>query len=289
MELQSLEIKIARSENLPVLPQIVSQVLKIADDPNASPKSLEKIIEHDAAICAKILRVANSPYYGLSGCASVARAISVLGMNQIRSLVVGIAYQQMISGRQHSASFSKMEFWQHSLATATAAKILGKLKLPQRAEEMYGAAMMHDVGLLVLDRFCSDQLDQAIRYANETGMQLFEAERMLFDYDHAQAGALLADKWQIDGMLRDAIAHHHDLESESDFEQTTFFVHAANAFAHACAYSNSTRPQTTPEVPASVLERLGMPAEQVPVILNVIQAEVTKAQDAFQIPDQRAA
>lgn len=289
MDLQSLEIKIARSENLPVLPQIVSQVLKIADDPNASAKSLEKLIEHDAAICAKILRVANSPYYGLSGCASVARAISVLGMNQVRSLVVGIAYQQMISAKQHSASFNKTEFWQHSLAAATAAKILAKLKMPQKSEELYGAAMMHDVGLLVMDRFCPDQLDQAIRYCNETGMQLHEAEKMLFDFDHAQAGGMLADKWQIDGMLRDAIAHHHDLESEGDFEATTFFVHAANAFAHSCGYANSTRPSAPPEIPASILERLGTPAEQVPVILQVVQAEVAKAQEAFQIPDQRAA
>lgn len=288
MDFRSLEIKVSRSENLPVLPQIVSQVLKLADDPNASPKTMERLVESDSAITAKILRVANSPFYGLSGCTSIARAISVLGMNQIRSLIVGIAYQQLLSGKQSSTNFNKIEFWKHSLAAATAAKILGKLKMPMKSEELYGAAMMHDVGLLVMDRFCPDQLDQAIRYANETGMELWQAEQLLFDFTHCQVGKILADRWQITGMISDAITHHHDLESEEQFHKTTCFVAAANHFAHMCGFNNSC-PKTGHEIPDSVLEAVDLPEEQIPVILQVVQGEVEKAQSAFQIGGDRAA
>src|SRR5262249_24324776 len=154
---------ISRSENLPVLPQIVSQVLKLADDVEASPKDMERIIERDPAITAKLLRVANSSYYGLHQVSSTGRAISMLGMNAVRSLVVGVAYQQIIAGRTQASHFNKLEYWRHSLGVATAARILAKLKAPMLSEEMYVAGMMHDVGLLVLDRFQPMELDKAVR------------------------------------------------------------------------------------------------------------------------------
>src|SRR5579871_4304738 len=171
VELRSLEIKISRSENLPVLPQIASSVLRLADDPDSSAREMEKLIERDSAIAAKILRVANSSYYGLSNVPSISRAISILGLNTVRSLVVGIAYQQIIAARQVSKLFSKVEFWRHSVAVATSAKILGKLKMPARAEELYSAGLMHDVGLLVLDRFAPNELDQAVSYAQQQKIQ----------------------------------------------------------------------------------------------------------------------
>ncbi|MBC8065896.1 MAG: HDOD domain-containing protein, partial [Chlorobia bacterium] len=137
VNLQSLEIKIARSENLPVLPQIVSQIMKLADDPDASPKEMEQIIERDPAVTAKILRVANSSYYGVNNIPSIARAISMLGMNTIRSLIIGVAYQQIISGRTFASHFNKLEFWRHSLGVGTGSRILSKIKIPLSAEELY--------------------------------------------------------------------------------------------------------------------------------------------------------
>lgn len=282
VDLRSLEIKVARSENLPVLPQIVSQVLKLVDDPDASPKQLESIIERDPAITAKILRVANSSYYGLNQVNSIARAISVLGMNQIRSLVISVAYQQVIGGRNQSQLFSKLEFWKHSLATATAARILGKMRNPLKSEELYGAGMMHDVGLLVMDRFCPELLDQAIKYASDTGMKLHEAEQFLFGFDHAQVGGILADKWQLEGMMKAAIVYHHDPDMDDEFQDLTYFIVAANAMAHQCGFKNNA-PRSCAEVPPRAIEVLGMPEEQLEVIKSVVANEIQKAQSAFQI------
>ena len=124
MDLHQLSLKIARSENLPVLSNVVTQVLKLADDPNASPRTLEKIIERDPALTAKSLRVSNSSYYGMSQVTSIGRAISVLGMNTIRSLVIGVAYQQILGARTVAQKFDKMLFWKHSLAVAVVASPL---------------------------------------------------------------------------------------------------------------------------------------------------------------------
>ena len=83
MDLHTLTLKIQRSENLPVLPTVVVQILRLFDDPTVSPRTLEKIIEQDPALTAKLLRIAGSSMYGMQSATSVARALSVLGMNTL--------------------------------------------------------------------------------------------------------------------------------------------------------------------------------------------------------------
>lgn len=282
MDLRSLEIKVSRSENLPVLPQIASSVIRLADDPDSSSRDMEKMIERDSAIAAKVLRVANSSYYGLSQVASISRAISILGINSVRSLVVGIAYQQIIGSRQLSLRFSKLDFWRHSVAVATAAKILGKLKAPAISEELYTAALMHDVGLLVMDRFATSELDQAIECALEKGIRLHEAEQLLFEFDHAQVGALLADKWGLSPKMTSAIRYHHAPLEDTENLDFTPFIAAADTLAYQCGYISTYGPSER-EIEPEVLELIGIPAEQLDPIRNVITIEVEKAQEALQI------
>lgn len=282
MDLRSLEIKIARSENLPVLPQIVSQVLKLADDPEASPKQMEKVIERDPAITAKILRVANSSYYGLSQVPSIGRAISMLGMNTIRSLVVGVAYQQLMSGRAVASHFDKLEFWRHSLGTATGARILAKLKMPMRAEELYVAGMMHDVGLLVMDRFHPLELDKAVGYAIDEGMRLHEAENLLFGFDHSKLGSILAKQWGLSQVVLDAIEFHHQPDMDENNSASTAVVSLANQLAHQCGLTNNI-PNLNPQVDEMLLEMVGLPPEQLEIIKNVIAQEVVRAEESFGI------
>lgn len=282
MELHSLEIKIARSENLPVLPQIASAVMKVADDPTASAKSVERIIERDAAMAAKILRVANSAFYGQSAVASVGRAISILGLSTIKSLVVGVAYQQVLQGKSLCPKFDKYEFWRHSLAVATAARILGKLRIPLKSEELYTAGMMHDVGILVLDRFCPEELNSNLKEAQDARARLHRVESQNLGFDHAQVGGILAQRWGLTPIIESAIRHHHDLDPEDPYHETTCYVAAANTLAHQAGFTNNV-PGGEVEFDEAALSRMNIPEEQLQVIRTVMQSEVAKAEEAYQI------
>ena len=282
VDLRSLEIKVSRSENLPVLPQIVSQVLTLADDPNASARSMERLIEADAAIAAKILRVSSSAFYGATAVPTIGRAISILGMNTIRALVVGIAYQQIMSGRTQSLLFSKVDFWRHCLATAIAARVLGKILMPAKADDLYCAGMLHDVGLLVLDRFAATDLDCALKTAMEDGVPLYQAEDLLYGFNHSMIGDLLAVRWNLSPIVQAAIRYHHDVCSDDNHHLSTCIVAAANHLAHQAGYKN---PQNAPdfELDPVVLSALNLPMEQLDVIVNVLPPEVHKAEQAFGI------
>ncbi|MBX7135629.1 MAG: HDOD domain-containing protein [Fimbriimonadaceae bacterium] len=282
MELGTLQIRIQRSENLPVMSQVVSKVLKLVESPNASPREMEKVVESDAAITAKILKVANSPFYGGASVPTVGRAISVLGMNAIKSLVVGIAYQQMISGGQQQSAqlFNKFEFWQHSLAVATGARLIGKIKVPMKAEELYVAGMMHDVGMLIMDRFMPVEFDNAIRRAQDTGEPIYLAEEEVYGFDHATVGALLGDKWNLSPLIRRAIEFHHQPDNDGDYFDTTSIVTCCNVLAHQAGFTNSST-ESNMEMGLSVAQAIDMDDEQLQSIRDVMIKEVTLAQQLF--------
>lgn len=243
---------------------------------------MEKLIERDSAIAAKVLRVANSSYYGLQQVPSISRAISILGMNTVRSLVVGLAYQQIIAARPTSKCFSKVAFWRHSVAVATAARILGRMKLPNKAEELYAAALMHDVGFLVMDRFTPDEMDQCSFYAREHNIPLHEAEKTLLGFDHAQIGGLLADRWSIGGAIKNAIRYHHKPWDDNEHMETTCYVAIADALAFQCGFDTGLD-SCDVQPDKDLLDVIGLPVEQLDAIRKVIISEVEKAQDALQI------
>lgn len=283
MELESLEIKVARSENLPVLPQVATAVLKLADDPNASARNLEKMIERDPALAAKTLRVANSSYYGLSNVSTIARAISILGLNSIRSLVISVSYQQMISGRVAAKNFDKFAFWSHSLATATACRILGKMQIPEKAEELYLAGMMHDVGYLVMDRFYPGELDEAIRIAHAEGISVAAAEQKLFGFDHGDVGGMLARKWGLPKPLEQAIHFHHRVLEDEIHPELTAIVSVADYIAQSAGLTNNNPPQAA-QIDKTAESIVGLPEQQLAVVSEVMKQEVEKAQSAFAMP-----
>lgn len=276
MELASLEIRIARSENLPVLPQAVSSVLKLADSPNVSPRQIAQCIERDPAITGKVLRAANSAYYGFSNVNTVGRAISCLGMNSIRSLVISVALQNMLAGRSHSQAFNKTEFWKHSLAVGIACRILGTMKMPYKADEIYSAGMMHDVGYIALDRFAAREMDEMVRQSKASGASLTMLMQMTLGFDHRAVGALLADKWHLPPMMRNAVLYHLEPEEDGDFFETTAIVSAGDVLANQAGFDMGL-PGMQTEFAPGVREALGMPDEQFDAIRNVVKAEVERA------------
>ncbi len=280
MDLNTLGLKIARSENLPVLNNVVTQVLKTADDPNASPRTLERIIERDPALTAKILRVSNSSYYGMSGVNSIARAISVLGMNTIRSLVVGVAYQQILSGRSNAQLFDRIAYWRFSVAMAVGARILMKLKAPLKSEEMYVAGMMGAVGLLVMDKFMPRELDAAIQSANEDRVPLHVAERAVLGFDHAEIGALLAEKSRLNETIIHAIRHHNAPFEDHKCFATTGMIAAATGVAGLCGYTPSGPVAESP-IDADLFAALELDPEQIEPVRAVVQAEIERSEQAF--------
>lgn len=258
---------------------MVTQVLKVLDDPSASPRTIERLVEQDPALSAKILRVSSSAYFAASPVTSLARAISLLGIQRVRSLVIAVAYQQVIAGKANSLQFDRALFWSHSLATGTAAWVVARLAKPELADEMYCAGMLHDVGLLVLEKFIAQDLDASVRMAKASEIPLHEAEQRTMQYDHAAIGGMLADKWGLSPAMRNAIRHHHDPFSSED-ETAPTIIALANALAYAAGYPNQV-PFYDESSLVLLAGMLNLPEAQLESIKAAVANEVKRAEEAF--------
>lgn len=282
MDLQSLEIVTARSENLPVLPQVVSVVLRLIDDPTSSSRALEAALEKDPAIVAKLLRSAGSAFYGGTPPGTISRAIAMLGMSTIRSLVVGIAFQQVIGPKTSNGIFDRIEFWKHSVAVASASRVIGKVLNNPQAEQFYFAGLVHDVGLLVLDRFAADALEEAITRAKADGSTLIEAEHRVNKITHADVGGILARRWSLNELQSKAIRYHHAPEEEdTGLSIPTAIVSIADTIAHRAGFKNQASNAPDPEPDELILEFLGLPVEQLEPIQGAVAKEVDRMTQSF--------
>lgn len=282
MELSALSIRVARTPGLGMLPQITSQILRMVDNPNASPRQIGALIERDPGLASKLLKTANSAYYGSPGkIKTVSQAISVMGLSAVRSVVVSQAYQQMTAVRGASKRFDRLVFWQHSLATASAARVLAKLKGYRDPEEAFLAGLMHDAGRLVMDRFLPNELDQICTLALERVIPLIEAEREVLGYTHVEVGDLLAEQWNLPDGLRVAIRMHHHPEGTFAECPLGYLVYAANIMAHQVGFA--LQPPILYTMEESAKQELALPEAQLEGLKQVILQEVMRTQEVLKV------
>lgn len=282
MELSALSIRVARAPGLGMLPQITSQILRMVDNPNASPRQIGALIERDPGLASKLLKTANSAYYGSPGkIKTVSQAISVMGLSAVRSVVVSQAYQQMTAVRGASKRFDRLAFWQHSLATASAARVLAKLKGYRDPEEAFLAGLMHDAGRLVMDRFLPNEFDQICTLALERAIPLIEAEREVLGYTHVEIGDMLAEQWNLPDGLRTAIRMHHQPKGTFAECPLGYLVYAANIVAHQVGFA--LQPPVLYELDDAVKQELGIPDAQLEGLKQVVLQEVMRTQEVLKI------
>lgn len=249
----SVRFLVRRSiQDLPAPPAVLMRILHCSEQEDASAAELEKMIATDQALSAKVLRVVNSAYYGLSGrVSSLSQAIVIVGMQQVRNLALSIASLSMIKATTSRQRALHQRFWRQSLGSAIGAQELARKKqMPAKAiEEAYVGGLLHDIGRLFLfTNFTDTHLDVASR-AECDGRPLHEVELETFGVTHMEVGEELALNWNFPPHLTACIRDHHgpfdaatapgllaihlaDLAAELAFEEQPPSTHMDPAAAH---------------------------------------------------------
>jgi putative nucleotidyltransferase with HDIG domain len=193
------------------LPQTLSEVLRVVSDDTTGADDLAKVLMRDPAMTARVLRVVNSPYYGLGRkIGSVPQAVVTLGMRQVTALALSTSVYTMTEKWQ--SSFDRIRFWRHSLETAIAARDLAEKCGYKKTEEMFVAGLLHDIGLLVLERSFPDQYLKMWRKSLGNGL-LVELEEEAWGSNHARVGQFLMEQWRLPEPICQAVGHHHTVFS----------------------------------------------------------------------------
>ena len=234
-----LQTMLSNFEELPTIPDILFHILKILDDPDSGAADLAEVVRLDVPLTARILRLANSPYYSTRGdMADIHRCIAVLGYRTIRqvAICVSVATSVVSAAAKAKGDLDYRELWRHSVATGAIAHHLAELSGYPAPEEVFTAGLLHDLGKFVLEIYSPDSYGKVISSRMEKGQSLLEAEREAYGFDHAVLGEAFGFSWRFPGMLTRSFGHHHDKFSEpctpGSEEHAVALVALADYLAH---------------------------------------------------------
>ncbi|MEM7229429.1 MAG: GGDEF domain-containing protein [Planctomycetota bacterium] len=204
---------VLRNPRLPSLPSVALQILELTRDETVEMKAVADVVRYDQGLSAKVLRTVNSSFYGLSKpCATIQQALVYLGLNTVKSVVLGFSLvESMDGGDETTIDFDYITYWRRSIYAAVAARELAQYVPDVDADEAFLAALMQDVGMIVLFRVFDDEYLQCLDINTSDGhRELLVKEQQYFEMTHAEVGAAMAQKWNLPESLQSAICHHHD-------------------------------------------------------------------------------
>lgn len=205
---------LSRLEKLPALPGVVHQVIRLTGDPNSRAEDFVSLFSNDQALTAKLLRIVNSPFYGLArAVTTIPKAIVILGHRSLKSLVLASAstgYSQIDSTEY---GYTGNGLWLHSVSVARMIRYLSKSWLHVESEivdELFVVGLMHDIGKIVLVPELARYSDECAVFMNEHQTSDVTAmETAILGIDHCEVGAMIVDRWNIGEGIGCAITDHH--------------------------------------------------------------------------------
>jgi putative nucleotidyltransferase with HDIG domain len=223
-----------RVKDIPSLPQFVMETLNKLDDPVSSAVDVSNRLSKDEGLVVRVLRLANSAYYGLSRrITGVSEAISFLGFKTVKSIVLAASVYKFMDSAFSGYSLDRGQLWKHSQSVAAACRHLSeKLKVCD-PEEAYIGGLMHDIGKIVLNDYVRFGYSIILRLVEEDNVPFCEAERQVLGFDHAQVGGLVMEQWNLPEAYTYITTYHHTPwelpENVKEFQNIVDVVHVCNA------------------------------------------------------------
>lgn len=230
---------ISKSLKLVTLPDVYLRAKAVLDDPDSSAQDMARAIEYDPAMTARLLRIANSAFFGFAASVeTVSRAVSLLGNQQIHDLVLATSLANVFKG-VNPAVMDMDKFWHDSVYRAVAAKLLAAHCNVLDAERLFVAGLLADIGHLLMFGQIPEQTQAAAQTAVAAHRRLYRVEREVIGFDYAEVGGELLAAWRLPESLQQTVRHHAEPARAEEFELETAIVHVADALNAMAANAQS--------------------------------------------------
>jgi putative nucleotidyltransferase with HDIG domain len=213
-----IEKIILKTVDIPSLPPIAMKVMDLIQDDSASLSVLEETISRDQGFVTRLLRIANSPYYGQDRkIDDIKQALLLIGFETLKSLVVVTALRDL--HRKFDAFEQKL--WEHSLGVALCSSLIAMVTRLAKPDEALVCGLIHDVGKTIINNSMPDVYPKVYEKMYETGQTVRDIENEMFGFDHTVLGALISKKWKLPEKLEMVITYHHTYPFP-DYEDAAF-------------------------------------------------------------------
>ncbi len=283
---------ISNIRNLPTPPIVFNQIQNALSQPHISAGQIAAILSEDPAMSAKVLKLTNSAFYGLAReIESVKQAVVVIGLEAVRNLVLSASVMEMFSGDHIDPGYQE-HYWRHSLATASASRILAnnaKSKAMIESDAAFSAGLLHDIGKMVIACYLPNEFKQIVTKRQEQPTAPdFAIEEQVLGYTHAQIGGYLATQWKLPAKLCHAIIFHHRPELCPLDDLSPFIVNVANYIAKKTFYDDPEQ-HLVGTIEEPVLAKLGLTEHDLSQFAEQLRNDFFKSETFLQMAGIRGA
>ena len=229
---ESIAKRLEQIDDLPTIPQTLQRVLEGLERASTTAKHLDAIIREDPVLTAKILKVANSPYYGLKGeVSSIAHAVVILGFEEVKNMVIGLSLTGTFSGDLGFEEFKAPNLWLHSIGVASAAKLVAERVPGLDPDELFTGGMLHDLGRFLMCLYFKPELKEILALQRKNGTPLWKVEQE-YGLSHGEVGAYLTTRWGLSDLLVSVVRYHHRPQGAGPFAKAAAAVFLADSLCH---------------------------------------------------------
>jgi putative nucleotidyltransferase with HDIG domain len=278
---RQIQAIIRSTGDLPPMPQVAGKVNHLANDPKSSASDFRRILEADQALTARVLRMANSAFYGLNHrVTTLTHAVVVLGFKTLQSLVVASASKNLYTGAGGSLGLTEKLLWEHSIGTAFACRLIANEVRYPGVEPAFVGGLLHDIGKAVLNLRMKKEYAPIVEKVYNTGAVFHDLEQEAFGFTHAEVGALLAQKWNLAPEHVEVIHDHHRGTNTSGSSYLVDIVRTANRLCHRQGIGCRPSPGLDP-LDGSRAVDLGLTEEKLTRVGETLVSTLESEKDIF--------
>ncbi|MGR3219924.1 MAG: HDOD domain-containing protein [Candidatus Anammoxibacter sp.] len=232
-------------KQLPTLSPVAAKLIEVAGDEKCGISELSRLIGSDQSLAAKVIRLANFSYLNAghtNEVSTVSRAVSLLGVNMVRSVALTLSVVDLFDPKCEDGSFNLGEFWGHSISSAIASELFAKHFSYKHPDEAFFAGLLHDLGKFVFFYWNRDRYNRLVAKARSTNTRLLEREEVHLGMGHTKAAKMLMEQWKFPQVLITSAWLHHQPLTEfgsNQFEKLPFIVKCANTLCHIQRFGDS--------------------------------------------------
>ncbi len=272
----SAETIITKTLKVAALPAVALKFSEAISNPLTSNLELEKIISEDSALASRLLRIANSALYNFpSEIDTIGKAITIIGQKPLHDIVLSCSIVNMFDGITKDV-INMEQFWEHSIAVATASRLLSFYRREVNIERSFTAGLLHDIGRLIIFIELPKQAQEIISIAASKNTLLHSIELDVLGFDHARLGGMLLKKWKLPDRIISSVSYHHSPTATKGDVVAPSIVHVADIICHSLKLGRSGE-RFIPKLNSRAWDTLGLNAD---ILAQLIEQLDIQYQDA---------
>ncbi|MFG0250070.1 MAG: HDOD domain-containing protein [Phycisphaeraceae bacterium JB051] len=272
---------IGEISHIATLPEVTLKIINLVEDPNSTAQDLNRVITNDPALGARILKVVNSAFYGLPGqIASINRAIVLLGLNAVKNIAIAASLAKLFRGGQIAPHFDAHDLWNHSIAVATATKMIGKEAGLGLADEAFLAGLIHDIGIMVeIQAMRAKFVEVILKKKENPELTLRSIETEILGADHQEFGAGLCKAWKFPNSFIYVTGYHHNpMDLEPDERKLACAVNLADIIVAKLGIGYTDTVDKI-KLNKEVLDDLNLTTKQVEKVMEALPNAMSEAEN----------